>query len=832
MAINPNIIDEKDLPKNLQTIERAPVVAGGSPPGVQNFDSFSSGSVNSVLGLPTDLAASQIPGSLPTFRLQPTPASGSATGNAASQSNLLKNPQFVQSVSQTQANTTAISQATNPAGYVIGLSTARAVNKNSDNTLSEIVSLTFTPPAANPNLGNFQAIAIYATNYQGSAQPTLVGQGITSPVSFKMSITGETVVLTVQSISSTGIYSAFSGAPTTSVVLNGVTTAPSAPTISTTLAATPTGYQFSFNYEGGLLADVIQGYNIYRNTSNTTSGASLIKNVSQPAQSSGVYTYQETVPNGTFYYYFVSAVNTTGLESLKTSAQSGQIIGGFVPPLTGTDGVSSTSTGHNIVFNGDFSIATVPTGVQSATASAIRVQDLQNGGGIQPSCNGWTRNFETGGNGEGVIYQFVNVASSGLVGPFAMVLQDRTSSTGDLFAAVSDAFSVRQNIPYTFSANINPGYGGGGGIPTHAAWYFRVLWYKVGATDLSRSSADLISFADIVSASTASGFQAPSGTLTSPANAGYCRIAFYHYYDGVTVPTSGWNLAVSNVRCFSPVDPSNLGQVLATGSTPSSLSGGFTYTSTTTSVTISWSGLTIYRADGSTTAVTNGGITVTGLSASTTYRVYPYWDEALAALNFVNPGSGGPTGAGSPAMCYTAGSNPLSQNQNLQTRIPLSASSGVIVTTPASGGGGGSGGGSGSCLHEAMVVETPRGIIQIIDAEIGDQVFGEHEWQTVTYKKVRAAEIFICIQLTDGSEILCTPTHPFTMPEGSEQPMKRAQDLSLADFLITKSGVGAIKSIEVVETKARKVTLTVEPSYSFFAGRVAPTILTHNFLPS
>jgi hypothetical protein len=70
------------------------------------------------------------------------------------------------------------------------------------------------------------------------------------------------------------------------------------------------------------------------------------------------------------------------------------------------------------------------------------------------------------------------------------------------------------------------------------------------------------------------------------------------------------------------------------------------------------------------------------------------------------------------------------------------------------------------------------------------------------------------------------------MPEGSEQPMKRAQDLSLADFLITKSGVGAIKSIEVVETKARKVTLTVEPSYSFFAGRVAPTILTHNFLPS
>ena len=165
--------------------------------------------------------------------------------------------------------------------------------------------------------------------------------------------------------------------------------------------------------------------------------------------------------------------------------------------------------------------------------------------------------------------------------------------------------------------------------------------------------------------------------------------------------------------------------------------------------------------------------------------------------------------------------------------MPLSASNGgFTAATTASGSGGGSGGGSGNCLREDQLVETPRGVIPIIEVEVGDRVLGEHDWQTVTFKKVRDAEIFIRIQLSDESEIICTPTHPLTMPSDSEQEMKRAQDLSLSDFLITKSGVGAIKSIEVVETKARKVSLTVEPSHTFFAGKDSPSILAHNFLPS
>src|SRR5260370_28936630 len=127
-------------------------------------------------------------------------------------------------------------------------------------------------------------------------------------------------------------------------------------------------------------------------------------------------------------------------------------------------------------------------------------------------------------------------------------MQDATGGGNCQFAAVCDAFAVRGGVLYNFSANLNVGYGTG--LPGGGSWYFRVLWYKLGATDFSRASADVSSIVDIVGGSTASGLQSPSGQLTAPSNAAFCRIAFYHY--GTT--TTQWNLLVSNVRCTSTLD--------------------------------------------------------------------------------------------------------------------------------------------------------------------------------------------------------------------------------------------------------------------------------------
>jgi hypothetical protein len=543
---------------------------------------------------------------------------------------------------------------------------------------------------------------------------------------------------------------------------------------------------------------------------------------------------------GSFYWVCI-AVSSKGNAPTQAST-FWQLVGTSAAVLSGLDGVLPSQTGQNLVFNGDFSIVSTPTGVQSTTASAIRTQD----GPSQLSCNGWTRNFESSGNGEGICYQITSVAGQGLLTPFSYIMQGNTLGTGTnrLYAVVCDAFAVRPSTLYSFVANVNMGLGLA--PDAHARWTHRVLWYKQGATDFSRFSSDLLSFVDVTAASAATGGQVSVGTLLSPATAGFCRVSFHHSSDGT--PTADYNFWISNVRCTNTldditdgstfgkvlqtgltansIDPSKVG-VLAKGSTPSSLSSGFTYTSTTTTVTISWSGLTIYRADGSTTAITNSSQLVTGLTASTSYKVYPYWDETNSTVNFVTGG------VGSPAICQTAGSNAISQSQNLQSRIPLSASTGFAVATPASGSGGGSGGGSGNCLHESMLVETNRGIVKSIDSEIGDMIRSEHGWETINAKKVMPAEIWVCVQLTDGSQITVTPSHPFTLPAGSDCAMKRAADLCLADFLITTKGVGAIKKIEVLEMKGQKVSITTSgPSHAFFAGKDSPAILAHNFLPS
>src|SRR6204780_5856248 len=97
--------------------------------------------------------------------------------------------------------------------------------------------------------------------------------------------------------------------------------------------------------------------------------------------------------------------------------------------------------------------------------------------------------------------------------------------------------------------------------------------------------------------------------------------------------TDGANFArvTSGALTGNQIDPSKPG-VLMKGSVPPTWSGAFTYVSTTSSITWSWSSLSIFRADGTTTVIPNGSLAVTGLTAATTYNFYPYWDDTLLAI--------------------------------------------------------------------------------------------------------------------------------------------------------------------------------------------------------
>jgi hypothetical protein len=301
--------------------------------------------------------------------------------------------------------------------------------------------------------------------------------------------------------------------------------------------------------------------------------------------------------------------------------------------------------------------------------------------------------------------------------------------------------------------------------------------------------------------------------------------------------TDGTNFArvAAGALTAGNVDPSKAG-VLMKGSVPPTWSGAFTYASTTSSLTWSWSGLTIYRADGTTTAVPSGSIAVSGLAPGTTYYFYPYWDDVASALGWVAGG------AGSPANAQSAKTNSAAQQQALQGRVPLSQGAMVAATT-TSGTGGGSGGGSGSCLRAGTVVLTKeRGTVEIETCKVGEHLRcpsaasalgsggagaeGNESWTRIVRLEIRDADTFIRLHFSNAETLDVTPHHIFTLADGS--PM-RAERLCLCDILVGRFGRLTLKRIEAIVEASQKITVSCEPTHQFFAGRHAASVLTHNY---
>lgn len=301
-------------------------------------------------------------------------------------------------------------------------------------------------------------------------------------------------------------------------------------------------------------------------------------------------------------------------------------------------------------------------------------------------------------------------------------------------------------------------------------------------------------------------------------------------------PNQGWSLddqitdgenfarVAADALTTGKVDPTKSG-VLMKGSVPPTWSGALTYVSTTSSITWSWTGLTICRADGTSTAVPNGTQAISVLAAGSTFYFYPYWDETAQALGWVAGASG------SPALAQTAKTIAAAQQQALQGRIPLSQGA-VTAATTTSGTGGGSGGGSGSCLRAGtMVLTKERGTVAVETCKVGDHlrcpspVAGE-AWTRIRRVELRNADTFIRLYFSNAESLDVTPHHIFTLADGS--PM-RAERLCLSDILVGRFGRLTIRKIEAIVEDSRKVTITCEPSHEFFAGRYAATVLTHNY---
>jgi hypothetical protein len=258
-------------------------------------------------------------------------------------------------------------------------------------------------------------------------------------------------------------------------------------------------------------------------------------------------------------------------------------------------------------------------------------------------------------------------------------------------------------------------------------------------------------------------------------------------------------------------------QVVGTGSAI------ITYTSTTTTIDLSWSSFNLAYADLTNATVSSGSQNVTGLTANTTYYFYPYVTSGLVVAFAIVSG-----GTGSPAIMYATQSPIATQVQNSQTVTAVNGG-GIAATTPVSGSGGGSGGGTHLCIHDTMIVNVKeQGYKPIGECKIGDWIEGRYDWTQIQNIRLVNQTHFIRFE-TDYGCVEVTPTHCITT--GLEES-KPASTVSLSDYLIRRDGYANIKCIKLIHIPdAQKVVLHCEPEHVFWAGEHKPELLVHNFVP-
>lgn len=235
-----------------------------------------------------------------------------------------------QKIQQTQRKVAKVDKSTGAPKVVhasapkqlISVAATESPSTQVDRTFSQ-VSVSFT---RDPSDSLYAGVDVWFLGYKGNSQPVLVSSGADSPIIFLCETTKEVVTVVAQPFSIGGIRAPFGGAVRVALALDGVVSAPAAPsiaqqTVTITAGASTAGQQLQFNFLPASLSDVVLGYWVYRVGSHTapTPPASRFKFVANNPNQQGVYTFQDLSGVSTNFYW-VSAVNKAGLESALSDA--------------------------------------------------------------------------------------------------------------------------------------------------------------------------------------------------------------------------------------------------------------------------------------------------------------------------------------------------------------------------------------------------------------------------------------------------------------------------------------------------------------------------------
>lgn len=546
---------------------------------------------------------------------------------------------------------------------------------------------------------NFDHVNIWIVGYHGSSNPQLAAAGSTAPVNFTLDATGETISVYAQTASSVGAAAPILFAAHTTVTLSGAVTNPPAPIIVQALTGIPIGYQFSFEQIALPPNDeeVISAYRVYKNSANNFATATLNKTLVQDPTATGAIVVQDNVGGGKTFYYWVTSVNSAGLESLPTAAQPSTVVSGSVDPSTSdvlmkgsvppavTAGFVFTSTTTSITFTwpalsilqADGSSLMIAAGSQVVTGLAVGttyyfypVYNVATGllHWTTDSDNANTPNL-VGANEDNVV-NIIKTANS-LTRPTTYSLELWVAFTDTVSAVLAEFVQNQTGSPGTLGAAVSASAGTFSGSTGSASLIASRLYNDSAFHHVVFTYNGTTGFLYV------DGLQVATGSLAGPSSfSGFWRIG-----DGSV--TSPETRIISSVAVY----PSIL--------TAFQVSNHY--------MTMTQTGPTAYNAlvatDGATslwkisetsgTSIADAIGTNTGTLVNTTGA----WvlNQSLSAGNF---------SVGSPAIAFTNPSDFALQYQILQGHIPLSAG-GITAATTSSGTGGGSIGGTQGKFNQA-----------------------------------------------------------------------------------------------------------------------------------
>lgn len=673
-----------------------------------------------------------------------------------------------------------------------------------------LVSVSFVRDAADNNFGG---VRIWLRGYQNNQDVVLIADGRDSPISFLLETTNETVTVIVQAVNPNGEPASLDSSPTTTVTLDGVTSAPPAPTIAQYLIPLPyVGYQFAFNQLSGLAADVIDCYKIYRNASNDPNTATAIDRKPHDPTALGSIVVSDPAPPGVTYFYWVAAVNTSGDESVKTPAQTSTV-------------VSGAGSGKNLIRNpsfelnfsnsplGDDWIVGSASGAYADGSTYMSAQRCTDGGG-------WSRS--------GVAYLLLRLETNKSVPADGQWYTVRAVPTNRIPVAPNEAYVfgafIRVDNQAVLPANVSVVAG------------IRLRVYDANGNFLAEivSGQNGVLIAGEVNTNNTNGYVRVTGWWIVPStiNGGVpafvepiCALWINNNSGSVfnTGSTLYCDARFDDIFLFPMLDPAG-NQIASRGSIPPIYFPGLTYSSTTNSIIWNWN-ITGYRTDLLNSQFScSGSQAVTGLLSSSTYKFYPFYDENSGLLDMVRTG-----GVGNPPWAHTTTDRAWSAEQSRVDRIPLSLNP-VDASTTSSGSGGGSGGGDGGCLRKGMFVrERTKGVIRVEEVEVGDYLWSENDtWLKVLVKRERPHDLWCYVEFNNYAWVEVTTGHPWTPAEDRNSTV-RTSELTLEHAIPCPTGIAFPVTIRFKKELGVKVTISLESPHTFYAsGDGEHWILTHN----